>query len=248
MSRVKLLNTEVDTYTFEETIDKMIQIIEEKKITQHVVINANKINLLYQDPELRRIVNSCELINADGQSVVWADKLFNKSIPERVTGIDLFENLVEVAAKKNFRVYYLGSKPEIVKEVVRKHQEQYPSLQVAGYMDGYFDRGKSSDIAREIASTNADILFLAIPTPEKEYWLDQNKELLSIPLLIGVGGSFDVVAGKVERAPRWMQKIGMEWFYRFLQEPKRMFRRYFFGNLLFIRHVISEKGKLLVRK
>lgn len=193
-------------------------------------------------------MNSCELINADGQSVVWADKLFNKAIPERVTGIDLFEKMIEVAAEKNYRVYYLGSKPEVVKEVVMKHQHQYPELQVAGYMDGYFDRNESFEIAKEIAGTNADILFLAIPTPEKEYWLDQYKEILNIPLLIGVGGSFDVIAGKVKRAPVWMQKMGMEWFYRLIQEPRRMFCRYFFGNLTFIGHVINEKRKLFARR
>ncbi|EOH52929.1 WecB/TagA/CpsF family glycosyltransferase [Enterococcus faecium EnGen0263] len=248
LSRVRLLSTEVDTYTFDETIEQMIQIVEQRKITQHVVVNANKINLLYKDPKLKKIVNSCELINADGQSVVWADKLFNKAIPERVTGIDLFEKMIEVAAEKQFRVYYLGSKPEVVKEVVMKHKNQYPELQVAGYMDGYFDRNKSSEIAKEIAGTNADILFLAIPTPEKEYWLDQYKEILNIPLLIGVGGSFDVISGKVKRAPMWMQKIGMEWFYRLLQEPRRMFGRYFFGNLTFVGHVINEKRKLIVRR
>ncbi|EMF0110800.1 WecB/TagA/CpsF family glycosyltransferase [Enterococcus hirae] len=248
MSRVKLLSTEVDTYTFDETIEQMIQIVEQRKMVQHVVVNANKINLLYKDPKLKKIVNSCELINADGQSVVWADKLFNKSIPERVTGIDLFEKIIEVAAEKNYRVYYLGSKPEVVKEVVMKHQNQYPKLQVAGYMDGYFDRNKSSEIAKEISDTHADILFLAIPTPEKEYWLDQYKETLNIPLLIGVGGSFDVIAGKVKRAPVWMQKIGMEWFYRLLQEPRRMFWRYFLGNLTFVGHVINEKRKLFARR
>lgn len=248
MTRVKLLSAKVDTYTFDETIEQMIRIIEQRKITQHVVVNANKINLLYKEPKLKKIVNSCELINADGQSVVWADRLFNRAIPERVTGIDLFEKMIEVAAKKNYRVYYLGSKTDVVKEVVRRHQEEYPALKVAGYMDGYFDRNKSVEVAEEIAATHPDILFLAIPTPEKEYWLDQYKEILNIPLLIGVGGSFDVVAGKVKRAPRWMQKIGMEWFYRFSQEPRRMFHRYFFGNLTFLGHVIDEKRKSLVRR
>lgn len=241
--RVQLLGTTVDTYTFEETIDKMIEVIQKRQITQHVVLNANKINLIYKDEKLKKIIENCGIINADGQSVVWADRFFNQAIPERVTGIDLFEKMVEVAESHGFRVYYLGATQEVVERVVNLHKGKYPNLQVAGYRNGYFDKENSEGLVKEISSSTPDILFLAIPSPDKEFWLDKYKDLLNIPLLIGVGGSFDVVAGKAKRAPEFYQKAGLEWFYRFIQEPRRMFKRYFIGNITFLGHVTSEKRR-----
>ncbi|EGP5401497.1 MAG: WecB/TagA/CpsF family glycosyltransferase [Enterococcus faecium] len=245
--RVKLLGTSVDAFTFDETIEKMIEVIKKRQVTQHVVLNANKINLMYKDEKLKKIIEGCGIINADGQSVVWADRLFNHVVPERVTGIDLFEKLVEVAANAGFHVFYLGATQDVVEKVIAKHKKDYPELQIAGYRNGYFDKEKSEEIVKEIADSSADILFLAIPSPDKEYWLDKYKESLNVPLLIGVGGSFDVVAGKVKRAPKFFQKMGLEWFYRFIQEPHKMFKRYFFGNLEFIGHVIAEKRKSLLK-
>lgn len=246
--RVDLLGTKVDAFTFNETIQKMIDIIERKEITQHVVLNANKINLLYKNPELKAIIEDCGIINADGQSVVWADKFFNKMLPERVTGIDLFEKMVSVSAEKEFRVYYLGATEEVVSDVARIHKKRYPNLIIAGFNNGYFDQENSAKLVNEIADTKPDILFLAIPSPAKEFWLDKYKEQLNIPLLIGVGGSFDVVAGKAKRAPKLFQKLGLEWFYRFIQEPRRMFKRYFFGNIEFIGHIMTEKRRAIFDK
>lgn len=241
--RVAFMGTYIDALTLEETIERMLKIIENRKPTQHVVLNANKINLLYHDQKLKEIINHCGLINADGQSIVWADRLFNKAVPERVTGIDLFQRLIDEAAEKQLAVYYLGAEKEVVEKVVQTHRTQYPNLKIAGYKDGYFNRANSYDVAREISQSKPDILFMAVPSPEKEYWLNEYSQILNIPLLVGVGGSFDVIAGKTKRAPERYQKLGMEWFYRLIQEPRKMYKRYFIGNLMFIYYVFIEKGK-----
>lgn len=236
------MNAFVDDYNMEETINEIKKIIQTRTITQHVVVNANKINLMYKDSNLKLIVNNCPLINADGQSVVWANKfLKNSTHIQRVTGIDLFERLVDEAEKEGYRVFYLGAKKAVVEEVVTIHKEKYPQLKVVGYHDGYFDKENCDDIVKEIRDSRADILFVAFPSPHKEYWIHKNKFELNVPIQIGVGGSFDVVCGNIKRAPRWMQAIGMEWFYRWIFEPKRLFKRYFVGNTRFLYHLLQEK-------
>lgn len=242
VKREKVMNTFIDGYNLDETINEIKKIIQTRTITQHVVINANKINLMYKDAELRKIINSCSLINADGQSIVWANKFLNNPTKfNRVTGIDLFENLVEIAAEEGYKVYYLGAKESVVKKVVEFHQAKYPELRIAGYHDGYFNKEHCEELIQEIRESQADILFVAFPSPQKEFWIHRNKFELNIPIQIGVGGSFDVVCGNIRRSPKWLQDIGMEWFYRWIFEPKRLFKRYFIGNTQFIYHLLMEK-------
>ncbi|MDW5523898.1 WecB/TagA/CpsF family glycosyltransferase [Carnobacterium maltaromaticum] len=239
--RIELLGSQLNCLTMRETLAVIDEIIQKRIPTQHVVINASKINLMSKEEQLREIVNECPLINADGQSVVWAGRFLGFSIPERVTGIDLFTQLVKKAANEGLRLYYFGSEEEVVQEVVRLHQKQYPNLIVAGFRNGYFKEEESTEIVKEIRQSKADILFVAFSSPKKEYWIHQYKEQLNVPFMMGVGGSFDVVAGKTKRASIWMQKVGLEWFYRLIQEPKRMFSRYTKGNMAFIVIVIKAK-------
>lgn len=241
MTRTFLLGSYVDMLTMQETLNKIDAIIHIGKPVQHVVINASKINLMAENKELANIVNMSPLINADGQSIVWAMKILGHEAQERVTGIDLFENLVRNSAEKGYRVYYFGATEEVVQEVVHLHQQQYPMLKIAGYRNGYFEEAESENIAMTIRQSKADIVFVAFSSPKKEQWIHMYKDTMGVPFVMGVGGSFDVIAGVTKRAPRWMQKIGLEWFYRFIQEPKRMFRRYFVGNLSFIWKVLKER-------
>ena len=217
--------------------------IEQGTPAQHVSINAGKINLMRKDPSLRSIVNRAALITADGQSIVWASKYLGCPVPERVTGIDLFRELVKLAAEKGWRPYYLGATAEVVEAVVKHDQQLYPDLNVAGFHHGYFSEDESLDVAKEIARTQPDLLFVAFSSPQKEIWLDTFSEVLQVPFAMGVGGSFDIVAGKTKRAPLWMQRSGLEWFYRFAQEPVRMFDRYIIGNLRFLQYVWGEKRR-----
>ncbi|KRN57023.1 WecB/TagA/CpsF family glycosyltransferase [Carnobacterium divergens] len=239
--RIELLGSQLNCLTMWETLVVIDEIIQKKTPTQHVVINASKINLMSKDEQLKNIINDCPLINADGQSIVWAGRFLGFSIPERVTGIDLFTELVKKAAEDGLRLYYFGSEEEVVQEVIRLHQKQYPNLIVAGFRNGYFKEEESTEIVEEIHQSQADILFVAFSSPKKEYWIHQYKEQLNVPFMMGVGGSFDVVAGKTKRAPNWMQKVGLEWFYRLIQEPKRMLSRYVKGNTAFIVTVIKAK-------
>lgn len=212
----------------------MERIISRGEPTQHVVINASKVNLMEDDPQLRRIVNSCPLINADGASVVWAAKKLGIPLYERVTGIDLFANLIKLAQDKDYRVYLFGAKEEVVKSVKQIIEEDYPGIDIVGYRNGYFTENDNAEIVNDIAKSNADILFVAFSSPKKEYWINQFLEELNVPFVMGVGGSFDVIAGVTKRAPKWMQNHGLEWFYRFIQEPRRMWKRYIVGNVKFV--------------
>ncbi len=240
--RIHILNTVIDNLSLSETLDVIQSHIHEHKPLQHVVVNAGKIVAMQKDERLRRSVNESDLINADGQAVVWASKILGKPLKERVAGIDLMQKLMEKARQNGYKVFFFGAKEDIVKAVVEKYSRMYGPEVIAGYRNGYFEPEDEARIAEYIASSGAHILFVAISSPVKENFLNAHKETLKrVPFIMGVGGSFDVVAGKVKRAPLWMQKYGLEWFYRLLQEPKRMWKRYLVGNSKFIAMVLRER-------
>jgi len=242
-NRYQILNTYVNALSMDETIEYVEKIIEERKPTQHVVINASKVNLMEKDEQLRTIVNDCPLINADGSSIVWAAKLLGVPLRERVTGIDLFLKLVEIAEQKAYKIYLFGAKEEVVQKVKKIFVTKYPKLQIVGCRNGYFAEEDEAEMVKEMAKSKADIMFVAFSSPKKEYWINKYLNTMDIPFVMGVGGSFDVVAGVTKRAPKWMQRCGMEWFYRFIQEPKRMWKRYIVGNMKFIFLTIKTKFK-----
>lgn len=226
----------------EETLEVVEQAIDQQRQIHHVAVNAGKIVKMQDDLQLRESVNNSDLINADGQAVIWASKFLNQPLKERVAGIDLMENLVKLAHQKQYRIYLFGAKEEVVSRVAAIYSERYGEDIIAGYRNGYFSKDQEPAIAKSIADSGAHILFVAITSPIKENFLYQNRKALqSVNLIMGVGGSFDVVAGITKRAPLWMQKAGLEWFYRFLQEPGRMWKRYLVGNTKFVWLVIKEK-------
>lgn len=242
-TRFGILNTFVNAVSMEETIEVVEEIIRIGKPVQHVVINASKVNLMENDLELRKIVNSCPLINADGASIVWAAKKLGVPLKERVTGCDLFQELVKLASEKNYKIYLFGAKEEVVVKVKEIFEEKYPSIQIVGYRNGYFTESDEPEIVRNMAESGADMMFVAFSSPKKEYWVSKYINQLKIPFVMGVGGSFDVVAGITDRAPMWMQKHGLEWFYRFIQEPRRMWKRYIIGNAKFVKLTYKHKAK-----
>lgn len=248
MNRITICNVPVDVLTMEQTIDLIDIAIQQKRSIHHVVINAVKVVNAQKDTKLKESIVNCDIINADGQGVIWASRILNKPLPERVAGIDLMENLVALAAKKKYRIFFLGAKDEIIEKVIRVYSEKYGNEIIAGYSNGYFKSENEEKIALQIAESKADILFVAMSSPKKEIFLNTHKDLIQTPFIMGVGGSFDVVAGFVKRAPKWMQNNGMEWFYRTMQEPRRMWKRYLFGNSSFIILVIKEKLGLLKKQ
>lgn len=237
-----MLNTQIHNLDMEQTVSLVEDAIENRQQIHHVAVNAGKIVKMQNDLQLRESVNNSDLINADGQAVIWASKFLNQPLKERVAGIDLMEKLVKLANQKQYRIFLFGAKEEVVSEVANRYTQTYGEGIIAGYRNGYFNKDQEAEIAQAIADSGAHILFVAITSPIKENFLYQNrKALASVNLIMGVGGSFDVVAGVTKRAPMWMQKAGLEWFYRFLQEPRRMWKRYLVGNTKFIWLVLREK-------
>lgn len=245
--RYPILNTYVNAMSMDETVAAVEAMIERRVPVQHVVINALKVNLMRKDAKLRKIVNECPLINADGASIILAARLLKIPVKERVTGFDLFVRLVEEASVRNYRIYLFGAREEVVKKVKAIFEKQYPSLQIVGYRNGYFTEADEPEIVKNMAESGADIMFVAFSSPKKEYWIRQYLKDLDIPFVMGVGGSFDVIAGTTKRAPLWMQKCGMEWFYRFIQEPGRLWKRYLVGNISFMAYVMQYKIQTLLK-
>jgi N-acetylglucosaminyldiphosphoundecaprenol N-acetyl-beta-D-mannosaminyltransferase len=240
MSRAIVFGVPLDLLSMDATLDRIEGFIEEGSVHQHVVVNAAKVVAAQDDPELARTIANCDLVNIDGQAVVWATRLLGHEVPERVAGIDLMERLCVLAAERGYPVYFLGARSDIVQEVAAISARRWPRLVIAGVRDGYWSAKEEPHVVREVASSGAAILFVAIPSPRKEQFLARYKETLGVPFVMGVGGSFDVVAGRISRAPRWMQRAGLEWVFRLAQEPRRMFKRYLVGNSRFIALVVRE--------
>lgn len=240
--KIILFNTPIDALTLAETVQEIDQAIQSKKQIHHIAVNVAKIVHMQKDKELRESVLSADLINADGLPLVWVSKILNKSpLPERVTGVDLMQHLMELASAKHYKVFLLGAKEEVVSRVVEIYSSKYSPEIIAGYRNGYFTNADEPAIASAIASSGANILFVAITSPKKELFLAAYKEKLSnVHFIMGVGGSFDVIAGKVKRAPLWMQNTGLEWLFRIIQEPKRMWKRYLTTNSLFVYYFLKE--------
>ncbi|WP_320959572.1 WecB/TagA/CpsF family glycosyltransferase [Hungatella effluvii] len=239
--RYPILNTYVNALSMDESVEAIEKIIKRGIPTQHVVVNALKINLMKDDKQLRKIVNICPLINADGASIVWAAKKLGIPLKERVTGIDLFENLIKLANDKGYKIYLFGAKEEVVVKLKNMFEEQYPNLQIVGYRNGYFTEADEPEIVKDMAESGADMMFVAFSSPKKEYWVNKYLKQLNIPFVMGVGGSFDVMTGVTNRAPIWMQNHGLEWFYRFIQEPRRLWKRYIIGNCQFVKYTYTYK-------
>lgn len=237
----KIFGINVDNLSKQETIDKIVKLIRGNEPVQHIVVNANKINMMLKDDHLKQIISSSPLVNADGASILLAGKLLNRPFKERVTGIDLFYSLLKICEEEGFRPYFFGADEIIINELVKKVKIEYPNLEIAGYRNGYFSDDESYQIAVEINNSKADVLFVGFSSPKKEFWINKYREVMNVPFSMGVGGTFDVYTGKTTRAPMWMQKVGLEWFHRLVLEPRRMFKRYLVGNSEFIYNLAKEK-------
>jgi N-acetylglucosaminyldiphosphoundecaprenol N-acetyl-beta-D-mannosaminyltransferase len=235
LEQIELFNIKVNNLTMSETIQIVEKAISDKTQIHYADLNADKVVSLQTDTELKKIYEDSTIINVDGQSVVWASRLLGKPIKERVTGVDLMGELVELAHQKNYKIYLLGAQEEIVTKLKDIYSHKYSPEIIAGYHNGYFGIDDEPRIVKNIVESNPHFLFVAITSPKKEEFLYRNKKQLeNVNFIMGVGGSFDVFAGKVKRAPVWMQKIGLEWLFRLIQEPQRMWKRYLVNNSKFI--------------
>lgn len=206
-------------------------------------VNAASIIELVNNDILRKAINNSNLVNIDGISVLLALRFLGYQVPERVACPDLAEDILVMAEKRNYSVFLFGAHETSLQLSGKILQERFPDLIIAGYRNGYFKAEEELAIVDIINKANSDILFLGMSSPNKELFVEKYREILTVKYFLGVGGFFDILSGLKRRAPMWMQKIGMEWFYRFTQEPKRMWHRYFIGNSKFIWLVIKEKFK-----
>ncbi len=239
--RITILNTLIDVLSVKETIDLVEKYIITKTPLHLMGVNADKINEVNENPLMKEIVNKCGVINADGASVVMASKYLNKPLPERVAGIDLMQDLVKLSADKGYKVYLLGAKQEVVEKTAENLKNTYNNLNIVGIHNGYFKKEDWKDISEEVKKTKPDIVFVGITSPTKEYLIEFLQNDGHDCVFMGVGGSFDVISGKIPRAPKWMQKCNLEWLFRVMKEPRRLFKRYFVGNRKFIKSVKKEK-------
>jgi N-acetylglucosaminyldiphosphoundecaprenol N-acetyl-beta-D-mannosaminyltransferase len=229
-----LFGLDVDALTMEQTVALAEQTIRQHERLLIGVVNAAKIAKLNADPVLRDSLLEADVLLADGQSVVWASRLLRQPLPERVAGIDLFEELLRVADRDHLRVFLLGATADVLALVEQEVATRWPGVVIAGSRDGYFTDAEADQVADQIAGCAPDLLFLGMTTPKKENFIGRYGDRLGVPVQHGVGGSFDVLAGVTARAPRAWQRCGMEWAYRVAQEPGRLWRRYLITNLTFL--------------
>lgn len=239
--RVKMCGTVVDALSYDETVALVEKYIVRKAPLHLVGLNADKVNQMRKNPKLAQIISGCGIVNADGASIVMASRFLGHPVPERVTGIDLMYSLLALSEKKGYRVFLLGARQEVIQKTKENLQSQYPKLQIAGARNGYFSETEWPEVASKIKAAEPDIVFVGITSPKKEYFIEFLQKSCIPCVLMGVGGSFDVVSGRIPRAPQWMQQANLEWLFRLWKEPRRLFGRYFFGNISFICFVLKEK-------
>lgn len=227
--RVNICGVGVDVLTMTETVALAERIIADGGPAQHVSVNAAKVVEAHHDPHMAQIIEHAGIATADGASILWAGALLGCRLPERVTGIDFMLAMWDRAAEAGYTVYLFGAKPSTVEVAAAVARDR--GVKVVGVRSGFFD--DEATVVAEIAGIAPDLLFVALPTPNKELFIADHLHELNAKLAVGVGGSFDVVAGEVTRAPVWMQRAGLEWAHRLIKEPQRIFRRYFRQNLGF---------------
>ena len=209
----------VDTKTALSAIEEFI-----RSGKPHMVVTADSsgVTLAQKDPELLEIINSADLVTPDSAGVLWAAKRFGTPLPERVSGVDIVELLCKRAAEAGYRAFLLGAAPGIAEEAAYTLQQRYPGLTIAGTHHGFFKPEESDAVVRKIRETKPDFLFVAMGQPMQEKWIRRHMEELGVPVSMGVGGTFDVLSGRVKRAPKWMQRRGLEWIYRLASNPKKI--------------------------
>lgn len=242
--RIKLLGIDIDNINMKETINKIELLIEKKKPSLVVTPNVHHINILQKDNEFRKIYKHASLVIPDSTPLLWVSKILRKPLKERVTGSDLLPLFCKTVTEKKYKLFFLGAAPGIAKKAAETLIQQNPGLEIIGtyspYLDFENDEKENRKIVDMIKKCNPDVLFVCLGSPKQEKWSWKHKDEINIPVIICVGAAFDFVGGKVKRAPKWMQKLCLEWFFRLCQEPRRLWKRYLIGNVIFAWLVLKE--------
>jgi len=244
MKIFSFLSISVAAITMKEMVNLADESVQHNKQIWYVDINASKAVAMQSDEELFDCLKSCDIVGADGKSIVWASRFLGKPLPERIAGIDIMENLVSLAHQKGYKCFFFGAKEDVVRKLTDVYSRKYSPDVIAGYRNGYYQPDDENEIAKQIVNSQANILFVATSSPKQEMFVyNHRNNLTTVNFMMGVGGSFDVIAGLRKRAPVWMQKMGLEWVVRLIQEPRRMWKRYLIGNFLFFKLIMIEKIK-----
>ncbi len=233
LARARFLGVPLHPFTMEETVAEVAAAMRERRPLQHVALNVAKFVNLRKDAELRADVFGADIVGIDGMGIVMGARLFGIDVPERVAGVDLMMRILQLCAEQGFRPYLLGARPDVLAAAVAELGRRHPNLVIAGFQHGYFSAAEEPGVVAAIRDSGADCLFVAMPTPRKERFMAAHRAALGVPFVMGVGGSIDVLAGHVRRAPAAWQNSGFEWLYRTLQEPRRMWRRYLDTNVAY---------------
>lgn len=247
MSRIKLLNLEIDNVNMKEALDNIEELIIKRDNSYVVTPNVDHIVRLESDTEFVKIYNEADLILADGMPLIWMSKLLKTPLKEKVSGSDLFPLLCEIASKKGYKVFLLGAAEGVAVKATENLKNKYENLQVVGcYSPSYGfenDKKELDYIINIINSVKPDILVVGLGSPKQEKFIYKYRNKLNVPISLALGASIDFEAGNVKRAPKWMQKIGLEWFYRLLKEPKRMYKRYLIDDIKIVKIFFKYKDK-----
>ena len=221
IERVEILGVKVDAVTMIQAVARVENLIAEKKSSLVATANAEMILNATHDTELKKILNAANLVVPDGAGTVWAARHLGKQMPERVAGFDLVQELMKISPARGIKFFLFGAAPGIADKAKLKAEALYPGIKIVGTRNGYFKPEDEPEIISQIKNSRADILLAALGVPKQEKWLFKYKDELKVPVSIGVGGTFDVMAGVVKRAPLWMQKARLEWLFRAMLQPSR---------------------------
>ena len=238
---LNILGTRVDRVTYQEALGCLESFIERREPNYVIAINPEKIVSVQNNSSLKDIVNKAGLCIADGTGILLAARLLGDRLPERVTGIDLMFSAVEMASQKGYSLFLLGAEPGVAEKVADTWQKHYPSLNICGTHHGYFSEEEEADVIHKIREASPDMLFVALGSPKQEIWINKYINEMEVPVCLGVGGSFDVITGKVRRAPEWMRRLGLEWNYRLFKEPKRIRRMMSLPKFVFM--ILAYKAR-----
>ncbi len=218
-----LFGYRLENLSFDETKKKIVEFINEGRKAIITPINPEKIMKSFKDDKLREILLNSDLLLPDGYGIIFASKILKIQLKERITGIDMFEALLDYANENRLSIYFLGTQEEILKKVIERIEKEYPGIKIAGYHNGFFK--EENEVLEDLKDKKFDILFVAMGSPKQEYFIYDNFDKIDAKIFMGVGGSFDVFSGKLKRAPYLIRKLGLEWLYRFILEPRKRFPR-----------------------
>lgn len=241
MKRLDILGVHVDKVTKEEALDKFKTIVAAEGCQMIITPNSEIVMSASKDAQLKTIINDAEMVIPDGIGLVYASRIMGQPLKERVTGIDFLESALSYLNGKRGSIFLLGSKPGVAPKAAEKMKEKYPGLHIAGTYHGYFNESDEKEIVKNINDAGPDLLCVALGSPKQEKLVKKYQNQLNVKAAIGIGGSLDVWAGELKRAPKFYQDYGLEWLYRLIQEPRRYKRMA--ALPLFILRVLFKKTK-----